>query len=267
MSLASALGVSTLVAKPIRWRPPASSSTVDAECSKSIALRLDAVVRPQAPQPRLAAEHPAHPAGHLALQREAPRRARGVVGGIDADGDHRHVVAELVERRRGSGRPSAGRCPRRSCRGTSRRPAARAARRGARRGRPRRAARRSPGALHRAGASRPEKTPLRAARSPAANSSTPATAVIANRPVRNSARRTRADTRRRVVADGRPAGRAGLGGPTPRSGRGGSRSARARRDRACRACAAGWRGATRSSSRRGAGPRRSRGWCAPRRSA
>ena len=33
MSLASARGVRTLVANPTRWRPRASSSTVDAECS------------------------------------------------------------------------------------------------------------------------------------------------------------------------------------------------------------------------------------------
>ena len=54
---------------------------------------------------------------------------------------------------------------------------------------------------------------------------------------------------------------------TPRSGRGGSRSARARRGRACRACAAGSRGATRRSSRPGAGSRRSACSCGPRRSA
>ena len=193
-------------------------------------------------------------------------RAR-VVGGIDADGDHRHVVAELVERAADlvDGQRAGVLAGRVEERHDDRRAAQ--AREAHDAGRPRRAAAKSVGAGSPAGASRPAKPAAAhgvvAGRRTAARSPT---AVSANRPVRNSARRTRGDTPSQGIGRARTAVPVALLA-TPRSARGGSRSARARRGRACRACAAGWRGATRRSSRRGAGPRRSRGWCAPRRSA
>ncbi|MBA3746633.1 MAG: hypothetical protein H0W96_03960, partial [Solirubrobacterales bacterium] len=61
-------------------------------------LGRDAVGLPQRLQPARAAERPAHAAVHAVLERERAGAPRRVVGGIDADGDDRHVVADVVER-------------------------------------------------------------------------------------------------------------------------------------------------------------------------
>ena len=98
MSCASPSGDRTLVAKPTRCTPRPSSTTVEAVCSESAVCGWMPYARHSRCSCALVAERPAHAAVHVLPERERAGAPRRVVGRVDADGDDRHVVAEVVER-------------------------------------------------------------------------------------------------------------------------------------------------------------------------